>query len=132
MRHHNYAVWWSPDDQAYLATESGLPAGTIHGATPVDALTQAIAVADEWHEAGYVAHEPGTPWNARGVRALRRSLDLSQDEFARLLNVSLATVRAWEQGKREPAGPSIRLLDLVAAAPGIARQWQHASALHAT
>lgn len=122
----SYGVWWSDEDRAWLATETGLPAGTIHGETPEEALRNAIEVANEWRDAGFTAAGAHEPWTPVAVRALRRSLDLSQQEFAALLNVALATVRGWEQGARQPAGPSIRLLDMVAAAPGIARKWSPA------
>lgn len=46
------------------------------------------------------------------VRRLRERLGLSQPIFARVLNVSVATVRGWEQGVRVPDGPSRRLLEL--------------------
>ena len=44
------------------------------------------------------------------VRAVRTRLGLSQPVFARALNVSVATVRGWEQGARKPDGPTRRLL----------------------
>jgi transcriptional regulator with XRE-family HTH domain len=34
-----------------------------------------------------------------------------------LLNVSRSTVRAWEQGRRSPDGPSLRLLEVAAERP---------------
>lgn len=127
----SYSVWWSDEDQAWLATETGLPAGTIHGETPEAALRNAIEVADEWRDAGFAADGAHQPWTPDAVRALRHSLDLSQQEFAALLNVAVATVRGWEQGQRQPAGPTIRLLDMVAAAPGIARKWSPSLTEHA-
>lgn len=46
------------------------------------------------------------------VRELRQRLSVSQTIFAQMLGVSASTVRAWEQGKREPEGPAARLLQL--------------------
>ena len=51
------------------------------------------------------------PSNVRGVRA---SLQQSQQEFAQMIGVSVATLRNWEQGRRVPEGPARALL-LVAA-----------------
>jgi putative transcriptional regulator len=51
-------------------------------------------------------------YDAPRVRAVRQRLALSQEMFARALNVSDQTVRAWEQGTRPPSGPSLRLLEL--------------------
>lgn len=47
------------------------------------------------------------------IRRLRESLGLSQPLFARVLNVSVGTVRAWEQGARIPDGSSRRLVEVV-------------------
>lgn len=38
------------------------------------------------------------------VKALRRRLKLTQEEFALRYNLSLARVRDWEQGRSEPDG----------------------------
>jgi putative transcriptional regulator len=43
-------------------------------------------------------------------RAIRNKLDLTQREFASLLDVSVDTVRNWEQGRRQPQGPAEMLL----------------------
>ena len=50
---------------------------------------------------------------AGSVRAIRKSLNLSQAVFAQLLGVSPALVRAWEIGSRVPAPIARRLLDQV-------------------
>jgi putative transcriptional regulator len=44
-------------------------------------------------------------------------LHLSQNVFASVLNVSLKTVQAWEQGRNSPCGPALRLLWLLTARP---------------
>jgi putative transcriptional regulator len=53
------------------------------------------------------------------IRRLRKGLGLSQPVFARALNVSVATVRGWEQGARVPDGPSRRLLEVVERHPRV-------------
>lgn len=47
---------------------------------------------------------------ASTVKELRKSLHLTQAEFARLLTVEVSTLRNWEQGRREPHGPAKALL----------------------
>jgi len=47
------------------------------------------------------------------VRELRKKYGLSQNQFARLLGISPATLRNWEQGRRNPEGPA-RVLLLIA------------------
>lgn len=44
------------------------------------------------------------------VRNIRQSLKLSQPEFARLVRVSVGTIRNWEQGRRQPEGLAAVLL----------------------
>ncbi len=59
------------------------------------------------------AVEPPPEYDAERVRALRTNLDLSQAVFARALNVSDKTVKAWEQGSSPPSGATLRLLEMV-------------------
>lgn len=47
------------------------------------------------------------------VRSVRDSLGMSQKEFASRFGFSLASVRNWEQGIREPEGPARLLLALI-------------------
>lgn len=50
-------------------------------------------------------------WNAQTeVACARQALGLSQGAFAGLLGISLATLRSWEQGKREPSGAARMLI----------------------
>jgi putative transcriptional regulator len=53
----------------------------------------------------------------KDVLAIRMTLGASQSVFANLLGVSVATVRAWEQGANEPSGIAIRFLVEVRANP---------------
>lgn len=48
------------------------------------------------------------------VRKIRDHYGLSQDKFASLMGISVATLRNWEQGRRKPEGPA-RVLLMVAA-----------------
>jgi len=36
------------------------------------------------------------------VRAIRRRLRMSQQEFSRVYRIPLATLKNWEQGRRQP------------------------------
>ena len=56
---------------------------------------------------------PPPRYGSARVRRLREALGLSQPVFAKALNVSVGTVRGWEQGARIPDGPSRRLLEVV-------------------
>ena len=51
-----------------------------------------------------------TTRDAVDVRKIRASTRLSQAKFASLLSIEVATLRNWEQGRRDPAGPARALL----------------------
>jgi putative transcriptional regulator len=63
-----------------------------------------------------VPEEPPA-YTAEEVRKLRETLQLSQGLFAKVLNVSVNTVRKWEQNERHPSGPSARLLQIAQVHP---------------
>lgn len=48
------------------------------------------------------------------IKRLREKVKLSQPVFALLLHTTASTVRKWEQGETRPAGPALKLLNLVA------------------
>lgn len=53
------------------------------------------------------------------IKRIRKDLHISQPIFARLLGVSPATIRSWEQGDKGPSSPARRLLQVVVEAPQI-------------
>ena len=55
---------------------------------------------------------PAPQFDRDMIVALRGELGLTQPVFARVLNVSAETVKAWEQGKFMPQGAVNRLLEL--------------------
>lgn len=52
-------------------------------------------------------------------RQIRERMGLTQDEFAAALCISVKTLRNWEQGRREPSGPAMRLLQIAAKYPEV-------------
>lgn len=54
---------------------------------------------------------------ARFARRVRKRLGFSQAEFAERIDVSLDTIRNWEQGKRSPTGAAMALLKVLEKAP---------------
>ena len=55
--------------------------------------------------------------SAEEIQNIRKTLRLSQSVFAKLLNVSLSSVRQWEQGIRTPSGSTMVLLELLQREP---------------
>ena len=54
---------------------------------------------------------------ARYTRKIRKRLGLTQQELAERINVSLDTIRNWEQGKRVPTGAAKALLKILDRSP---------------
>jgi putative transcriptional regulator len=51
------------------------------------------------------------------VQELRSQFGLSQNKFAALIGISVATLRNWEQGRRKPEGPARVLLRVASTHP---------------
>ena len=57
---------------------------------------------------------------AQYAKGVRERIGLSQQEFSKRIEVSLDTIRNWEQGKRSPTGAAKALLKILDRAPEIA------------
>lgn len=53
------------------------------------------------------------------AQRVRKRLGLTQLEFSRRIDVSLDTIRNWEQGKRSPTGAARALLRVLDKAPEV-------------
>ena len=53
------------------------------------------------------------------VKKIRSDYQLSQNEFAALLGISVKTLRNWEQGRRTPEGAARVLLQVAAKHPEV-------------
>lgn len=51
------------------------------------------------------------------VKAIRQSLRMSQGEFAAVYRIPLATVKNWEQGRRQPDAPAAAYLRAIQRRP---------------
>lgn len=101
--------------------KSGVRARTQYGQSIIGALHEAIAIergvaqpagVRQVVTARSAAAPPAPQYSAGDVKEIRYKLELSQPVFAQVLNVSPETVRAWEQGKKQPGGPAARLLEI--------------------
>ena len=63
--------------------------------------------------------EEAPAFSKTSIKKIRENLHISQPIFARLLGVSSATVKSWEQGDKEPSSPARKLLQIVIAYPKI-------------
>lgn len=63
---------------------------------------------------------PAPEFKSREIREIRENvLEMTQVEFAIVLNVAVGTVRSWEQGIRNPEKASNRLLQILKIQPGV-------------
>ncbi len=90
---------------------SSLPKGRMN-ARKLDATAEHdITLQQQTDDAGAVLDA------ARFARRVRKRLGLTQLEFSRRIEVSLDTIRNWEQGKRSPTGAARALLKVLDKAP---------------
>jgi putative transcriptional regulator len=78
-------------------------------------------------EAGAIARgevEPArvTKFEAVDTRTVREKFGVTQLAFSRMIGVSRATLRNWEQGRRRPHGPARVLLLVAAKHPEVVRR----------
>jgi len=77
------------------------------------------------HEAGVISKvtmrefdaicpPPVREFSSTDIKRLRADLNFSQPVFAHHLHTSTSTVRKWEQGETRPAGPALKLLNVIA------------------
>lgn len=65
------------------------------------------------NESAYRVHVPAEI----DVKAIRARLDMTQEEFAGRFGFSVNTLRHWEQGTRQPEGPTRAYLLVIDRAP---------------
>ncbi|HWL52100.1 MAG TPA: helix-turn-helix domain-containing protein [Chthoniobacteraceae bacterium] len=62
-------------------------------------------------------------WEVKTEAArIRHKINLTQQQFAESIGVSLATLRKWESGASQPTGAARVLLKVVEMAPDVARR----------
>jgi len=57
---------------------------------------------------------PVREFSGDDIKRLRERLKFSQPVFAHHLHTTASTVRKWEQGETRPAGPALKLLNVIA------------------
>lgn len=83
-----------------------------------DELRQSLQDAMKYEQGGKVALRvtelplPPKPLTPQQIRAIRKSFNVSQVTFARIINVSPNAVESWEQGTRHPREATLKLLTI--------------------
>jgi putative transcriptional regulator len=91
-----------------------LPVGNVNHAK-LDATTEAdIAIQQKADDADALMDA------AKFAKRVRMRVGLSQSEFSQKIDVSVETIRNWEQGKRSPNGAAKALLKILDRSPELA------------
>lgn len=77
----------------------------------LSSLEQAGLQQDAWRD------EPEAPDAFCEFQALRSQAGLEDDDFARMMGVSLATVKEWNAHRVKPSGAELKLLKLLLDTP---------------
>ena len=82
----------------------------------IEGMKQAVAYAEssEDNEDFEVTEIEVAPADVRG---LRENLEMTQQQFASFLGISVHTLSKWERGERSPEGPARVLLKIVEREP---------------
>jgi putative transcriptional regulator len=80
-------------------------------------LIASLEQAAEHARGGKVAGARITKIELPDVKAIRRSLGMSQDQFAAVYRIPLATLKNWEQGRRQPDAPAAAYLRAIQRRP---------------
>ena len=59
------------------------------------------------------------------IKMVRENLNVSQNEFALMIGVSVRTLQNWEQGRRQPEGPAKALLRIASKNPSAVLEALH-------
>jgi putative transcriptional regulator len=89
-----------------------------------DALAAVYETASDLHDAGLMDKRtlreydelcltPVPDLSPDEIKAIRMQAHVSQSVFALYLNFSRGVVSKWERGEKHPAGPSLKLLDII-------------------
>ena len=87
--------------EEYAAADAGFIVHTVsdHHDAPVTYLVSEVTIATKG----------GEPMNIAGIR---RKFDLTQEELAEALEISVKTLQGWEQHRRFPTGAAAKLLKI--------------------
>jgi putative transcriptional regulator len=78
----------------------------LHDAGAINKLTM--------REFDTICPPPVRAFSAADIKQLREKLKFSQPVFAHHLHTTASTIRKWEQGDTRPAGPALKLLNVIA------------------
>lgn len=102
-------------DEEQIAMKKKKPTA---GERMIASAKQALAFAKGEEGHGCIVHVPDTI----DVKAIRKKVEMSQGEFAKLFGLSKRTLEHWEHGRRVPTGPARAFLTVIAREPEAVRR----------
>lgn len=94
------------------------------GAEILEGLEQAVSYMERENSRPIRVHQVDLPETLEvDVAAIRKSLNLTQTEFARAYGFSVHSVRNWEQGVRRPDRATQLLLSMIRDVPEIVNRY---------
>lgn len=120
-------VRWSEEDQSFIGTVHGLIGDCCHGDDPLQVFKEASEIAHQCVEVaaknGFTLPQPAPATTTDPEpRNIRRTLGLSQVQFAQALGISAKTLYKWEQHTSRPSGAARTLLRIAAMEPSAVRR----------
>lgn len=97
-----------------------MSAMTKFGTDLIQAMSEALAHAQGNDVPGTRLHS--VDLGTVDAKAIRKKLDLTQDEMATVLGTSASGYKKWEQGKRQPSGAARTLLRIMEREPEAVRR----------
>lgn len=127
IRNYPVQVEWSDEDGAYVGYVPGLLIGGVcHADTERDVRNQLEGIIDDvledYKERGISAPVPSIRAarinaNINQARAARAALRVTQKQFADMMEISVGTVRNWEQERSTPSGAASAFLKVASRSP---------------
>ncbi|MDA0673560.1 MAG: helix-turn-helix transcriptional regulator [Cyanobacteria bacterium] len=105
-------AWWSNRSQGALQAAAWLQAG--YRTQRVNLATGTITFVPYQAEYRVVHFDDTTVWDQATIKSLRKTLKLTQAEFADTLGVRRQTVSEWENGVYSPDRSTLKHLQLIA------------------
>ncbi|MES2264617.1 MAG: helix-turn-helix domain-containing protein [Pseudomonadota bacterium] len=113
--------------EAAAITSGELPPAKVVFSKKTQGQIEATESPEKSSNAESLSDRPGKTTKYKvDAKSVREKTGLSQQDFAVVMNVSVATIRNWEQHRREPTGPAEALLKIVSKEPQVALQALHA------
>jgi DNA-binding transcriptional regulator YiaG len=109
---HRQRAWWSNRSAGAIQAQAWMAAG--YQTQAVDLTASQVTFTPYQAEYRVERFDETTVWNQTTIKSLRKTLKLTQAEFADTLGVRRQTVSEWENGVYSPDRSTLKHLQLIA------------------